>query len=46
VSYTLVGMVANAIRLYVLCEVQAEAEETAEHEACNTAQYNHMAALK
>ena len=36
-SYTLVDMAANVIRLYVLCEVQAEAEETAEHQACNTA---------
>jgi hypothetical protein len=36
VSYTLVDMAAIVIRLYVLCEVQAEAEETAEHQACDT----------
>jgi hypothetical protein len=39
-------MATIVIRLYVLCEVQVEAEERAEHQACNTTEYNQMAAIK
>jgi len=35
VGYTLVDMAAIVIRFYILCEVQAEDEDTAEHQVCN-----------